>query len=92
MGESSDHDGGYAEQVAVPARNVVALKPNAKTAATLAVSYLTAWNMLKANGAGTGKSLLVYGAGKRSRDGDHPARKGAGRLRHNRDCGLAGTR
>ena len=62
IGGMSDHDGGYAEQVAVPARNVVALKLDAETAATLAVSYLTAWNMLKANGAGTGKSLLVYGA------------------------------
>ncbi|MGI0019476.1 MAG: zinc-binding dehydrogenase [Nitrososphaera sp.] len=62
IGGMSDHDGGYAEQVTVPARNVIALKLDAKTAATLAVSYLTAWNMLKANGAGKGKSLLVYGA------------------------------
>ena len=62
IGGMSDHDGGYAEQVAAPARNVIRLKLEATTAATIAVSYLTAWNMLKANGAGTGKSLLVYGA------------------------------
>lgn len=64
IGGLSDYDGGYAEQVVVPARNVVklpsSLKPEA--AATLAVSYLTAWNMLVTNGAGRGKTILVYGA------------------------------
>lgn len=64
IGGMSDYNGGYAEQVAVPAANVVRLpkKLDSRTAATLAVSYLTAWNMLRANGAGRGKSLLVYGA------------------------------
>jgi NADPH:quinone reductase-like Zn-dependent oxidoreductase len=63
IGGTSDYNGGYAEAVAVPARNVVRLgRLDAKVAATLAVSYLTAWNMLKSNGAGHGKSLLVYGA------------------------------
>lgn len=62
IGGMSDYDGGYAEQVAVPARNVIPLKLDSKIAATLAVSYLAAWNMLKTNGAGRGKSLLVYGA------------------------------
>jgi NADPH:quinone reductase-like Zn-dependent oxidoreductase len=63
LGGMSDYNGGYAEQVTVPARNVVKLgKIKSETAATLAVSYLVAWNMLKTNGAGKGKSLLVYGA------------------------------
>ncbi|AIF85244.1 Zn-dependent alcohol dehydrogenase [Candidatus Nitrososphaera evergladensis SR1] len=65
IGGTSDYNGGYAAQVAVPARNVVRLgkmKIDLKTAATLAVSYLTAWNMLSANSAKKGKSLLVYGA------------------------------
>jgi NADPH:quinone reductase-like Zn-dependent oxidoreductase len=64
IGGMSDWNGGYAERVAVPARNVIKI-PNAlksETAATLAVSYLVAWNMLKANGAGRGKMVLVYGA------------------------------
>ena len=64
IGGMSDYDGGYAEQVAVRAANVIRLpkKLESRTAATLAVSYLTAWNMLRTNGAGRGKSLLVYGA------------------------------
>lgn len=63
IGGMSDYNGGYAEAVAVPARNVVRLGAmDPKTATTLSVSYLTAWNMLLANGAGKGKSLLVYGA------------------------------
>jgi NADPH:quinone reductase-like Zn-dependent oxidoreductase len=68
IGGVSDYDGGYAEQVAVPARNAIRLpkKLDSKTAATLAVSYLTAWNMLDSAGAAAGKnnnkSLLVYGA------------------------------
>ena len=64
IGGMSDWDGGYAEKVAVPARNVIKLPSALKSeaAATLAVSYLVAWNMLKANGATKGKTLLVYGA------------------------------
>ncbi len=63
IGGMSDYDGGYAEQVAVPARNVIPMKKlDGRTAATLAVSYLTAWNMLSTNGAKKGKSILVYGA------------------------------
>lgn len=62
IGGASDYNGGYAEAVAVPARNVVRLgRLDPKVAATLAVSYITAWNMLKANGAAKNKSLLVYG-------------------------------
>jgi NADPH:quinone reductase-like Zn-dependent oxidoreductase len=64
IGGISDWNGGYAEKVAVPARNVIKLPAALKseTAATLAVSYLVAWNMLKTNGAGRDKTILVYGA------------------------------
>ncbi len=63
LGGLSDYDGGYAQQVAVPAANLIKLSGlESKTAAALAVSYLTSWNMLRTNGAGKGQSLLVYGA------------------------------
>jgi NADPH:quinone reductase-like Zn-dependent oxidoreductase len=64
IGGVSDWDGGYAEKVAVPVRNVIKIPKELKseTAAALAVSYLVAWNMLKANGAGRGRTILVYGA------------------------------
>jgi len=64
IGGMSDWNGGYAEKVAVPVRNVITIPKALKseTAATLAVSYLVAWNMLKANGADKGKTILVYGA------------------------------
>ncbi len=64
IGGMSDHDGGYAEQVVVPAQNIVGIPSSIKdeVAATLAVSYLIAWNMLKTNGAARGKTVLVYGA------------------------------
>lgn len=64
IGGMSDWNGGYAEKVVVPARNIIKLPPafKSETAATMAVSYLVAWNMLKTNGAGTGKTILVYGA------------------------------
>ncbi len=64
IGGMSDWNGGYAEKVAVPVRNVITIPKTLKseTAVTLAVSYLVAWNMLKANGADKGKTILVYGA------------------------------
>lgn len=64
IGGMSDWNGGYAEKVVVPARNIVKLPSALKseTAATLAVSYLVSWNMLKTNGAGKGKTIMVYGA------------------------------
>ena len=64
IGGISNYNGGYAEKVAVPIRNVIKLPSTMKseTAATLSVSYLTAWNMLTANGTGRGKTVLVYGA------------------------------
>jgi NADPH:quinone reductase-like Zn-dependent oxidoreductase len=64
IGGMSDWNGGYADKVAVPARNIIKLPPTVKSeiAATLAVSYLVAWNMLKTNGAGKSRTILVYGA------------------------------
>ncbi len=64
IGGMSDWNGGYAEKVVVPSRNIIKLPSALKseTAATLAVSYLVAWNMLKTNGAGRSKTILVYGA------------------------------
>lgn len=64
IGGLSDYNGGYAERVAVPEKNVIRLPRALKdeTAATLAVSYLTAWNMLQASGTIRKKKILVYGA------------------------------
>ena len=64
IGGLSDQDGGYAEKVVVPARNIIKLPATLKSelGATLAVSYLVVWNMLRTNGAGKGKTILVYGA------------------------------
>lgn len=64
IGGWSDYNGGYAERVAVPEKNVIRLPSALKdeAAATLAVSYLTAWNMLQTNGASRNKKILVYGA------------------------------
>ena len=64
IGGFSDYNGGYAQRVAVPEKNVIRLPSALKDeiAATLAVSYLTAWNMLQTNGVNRGKKILVYGA------------------------------
>jgi NADPH:quinone reductase-like Zn-dependent oxidoreductase len=64
IGGFSDYDGGYAERIAVPEKNAIRLPDSItdKVAATLGVSYLTAWNMLKTNGAGKKKTILIYGA------------------------------
>jgi NADPH:quinone reductase-like Zn-dependent oxidoreductase len=64
IGGFSDYNGGYAERIAVPKKNIIRLSDGLKdeTAATLAVSYLTAWNMLQTNGASRKKKILVYGA------------------------------
>jgi len=64
IGGMSDYNGGYAERVAVPARNIIRLPDSMKseTAAALSVSYLVAWNMLLTNKASKGSTVLVYGA------------------------------
>ncbi len=60
----SDYNGGYAERIAVPKKNIIRLPRGleSEVAATLAVSYLTAWNMLQTNCVSKGKTILVYGA------------------------------
>lgn len=64
IGGMSDWNGGYAQKVGVPPRNIIKLPPALKSeiAATLAVSYLVSWNMLRTTGAGKGKTILIYGA------------------------------
>jgi NADPH:quinone reductase-like Zn-dependent oxidoreductase len=64
IGGMSDWNGGYAQKVAVPAGNIIKLPPalQSETASTLAVPYLVSWNMLRTNGAGNGKTIMVYGA------------------------------
>jgi len=64
IGGFSDYNGGYAERIAVPKKNIIRLSDGLKdeTAATLAVSYLTARNMLQTNGVSRKKKILVYGA------------------------------
>src|ERR687893_8182 len=64
IGGFSDYNGGYAERVAVPEKNIIRLPSTLKdeAAATLAVSYLTAWNMLQTNGVSRKKKILIYGA------------------------------
>jgi NADPH:quinone reductase-like Zn-dependent oxidoreductase len=64
IGGMSDWNGGYAEKVAVPAKNVIRLPEALKSevAATLGVSYLVSWNTLRTNSASKGKTVLVYGA------------------------------
>jgi len=65
IGGFSDVQGGYAEYVKVPLRNIVRIPSRFSfdEAACLGVSYLVSWNMLKSTNAGKGTTLLVYGAG-----------------------------
>jgi NADPH:quinone reductase-like Zn-dependent oxidoreductase len=61
-----DRDGGYAEYVAVPARNAFALAPSLsfETAAAAGSVYLTAYHMLFARGRlRPGETVLVTAAG-----------------------------
>jgi len=65
IGGFSNVQGGYAEDVKVPLRNIVSIPAwlSFEEAACLGVSYLTSWNMLKSTNVGKGTTLLVYGAG-----------------------------
>ena len=65
IGGFSDVQGGYAEYVKVPLRNIVSIPTwfSFEEAACLSVSYLTSWNMLKSTNVSKGMTLLVYGAG-----------------------------
>jgi NADPH:quinone reductase-like Zn-dependent oxidoreductase len=64
IGGMSNYNGGYAERIAVPQKNVIRLPRGLKdeVAATLSVSYLTAWNILQTNDISRRKMILVYGA------------------------------
>jgi len=65
IGGFSNVQGGYAEYVKVPLRNIVSIPAwfSFDEAACLGVSYLTSWNMLKSTDVSKGTTLLVYGAG-----------------------------
>lgn len=65
IGGFGDVQGGYAEYVKVPLRNIVKIPTwfSFDEAACLGVSYLTSWNMLKSTNVGKGTTVLVYGAG-----------------------------
>ncbi len=59
-------DGTFAENVSLPARSLVKLRPDAdvEQAAALGVAYLTAWRMVFGKApAGPGSVVLVQGAG-----------------------------
>ena len=65
IGGFSNVQGGYAEYVSAPLRNIVKIPAwfSFEEAACLGVSYLTAWSMLKSTNVTKGSTLLVYGAG-----------------------------
>ncbi len=65
IGGFSDVQGGYAEYVKVPLRNLVNMPGwlTFEQVACLSISYLTVWNMLNRANVGKGTNLLVYGAG-----------------------------
>jgi NADPH:quinone reductase-like Zn-dependent oxidoreductase len=64
IGGLSKHNGGYAEYVNVPKTNIIPL-PNEisdEQAATLSISYLTAWNIVKKLHLKENDTVLIYGA------------------------------
>ena len=64
IGGFSKYQGGYAELIQVPQRNIVK-KPTWLTdieASSLNVSYLTAWNMLERSRCKKGDAVLIWGA------------------------------
>ena len=65
IGGFNDVQGGYAEYVRVPSRNILKIPSQFSfdEAACLGVSYLVSWNMLNSTNVGRGTTLLVYGAG-----------------------------
>ncbi|MEM2856716.1 MAG: zinc-binding dehydrogenase [Candidatus Nitrosocaldaceae archaeon] len=64
IGGLNDTQGGYAEYVSVPKYNLVRIPEwlTYEEAASINISYLTAWNMLEKIDA-KGKTLLIYAAG-----------------------------
>ena len=64
IGGFSKYQGGYAELMQVPQRNIVR-KPGWLTdaeASSLNVSYLTVWNMLERSRCKKGNTILIWGA------------------------------
>jgi len=64
IGGFSEYQGGYAELIQVPKRNIVK-KPSWLTdaeASSLNISYLTAWNMLERSRCKKGDTVLIWGA------------------------------
>jgi NADPH:quinone reductase-like Zn-dependent oxidoreductase len=64
IGGLSNYNGGYAEYVIVPKENIVLIphEISDEQAATLSISYLTAWNIIKKLRLKEDDTVLVYGA------------------------------
>lgn len=64
IGGLSNYNGGYAEYVIVPKTNIIPIPDEIsdEQAATLSISYLTAWNIIKRLQLKEDDTVLVYGA------------------------------
>jgi NADPH:quinone reductase-like Zn-dependent oxidoreductase len=64
IGGLSNYNGGYAEYLSVPKINVITIPDEVsdEQAATLPISYLTAWNIIKKLQLKKDDTVLVYGA------------------------------
>ncbi len=64
IGGLSKYNGGYAEYVTVPKTNIISLPREIgdEQAATLSISYLTAWNIVKKLHLKENDTVLIYGA------------------------------
>jgi NADPH:quinone reductase-like Zn-dependent oxidoreductase len=64
MGGLGNYNGGYAEYVIVPKANIIPIPHGIsdEQAATLSISYLTAWNIIKKLQIKKDDTVLVYGA------------------------------
>ena len=64
IGGLSNHNGGYAEYVIGPKTNIIPIPDEIsdEQAATLSISYLTAWNIIKKLQLKEEDTVLVYGA------------------------------
>jgi NADPH:quinone reductase-like Zn-dependent oxidoreductase len=64
IGGLSKYNGGYAEYVTVPRTNIIPIphEVSEEHAATLSISYLTAWNIIKKLQLKENDTVLIYGA------------------------------
>jgi NADPH:quinone reductase-like Zn-dependent oxidoreductase len=64
IGGLSKYNGGYAEYVTVPKTNIISIPQEVsdEQAATLSISYLTAWNIIKKLQLKENDIVLIYGA------------------------------